>query len=211
MSGLIQSYSGKAVTPLFLRPEQVTFEDIPHALAQKVRFNGHLRELGYSVAQHCVIGAQEILPPGGRHAPALDIFRYKLAFLLHEVSEVYLPDVPAPIKRFLHVAIIRGGDSTYDTWADLETQHAQAFLDALGLPTLFPLLDSTEVKTTDRRMLVTEKRDLRMPELDPSITAQEAWQKEYPPFETKIERVWGPQEAKERFTELYRFYRAELG
>lgn len=231
MNGWMQSYSGLGVTPLLLRPEQVSFEDIPHALAQKVRFNGHLSTMGYSVAQHCAVGAEavELLPSlaGALKATtAVEVAqaraKVKLAFLLHEVSEVYLPDVPAPIKPFLKVHLpdemrVEGGQGVVlvrpgeVSWSALEDVHARVMFGALGLTSLLPLLECDEVKVMDKRMLVTEKRDLRLhAELHPEVVAQEQRYGRYEPLSTPIDRVWGPQEAKERFTALYQQLRAEL-
>lgn len=202
MSGLILSYSGKAVSPLNLQPEQVSFEDIPHTLAQKVRFNGHLQQMGYSVAQHCVLGAEAL----SHDVPNM------MAFLLHEVSEVYLPDVPTPIKGSLFIVPPPPDSPKWLRWSTLEDQHAEVMFGALGLSHLLPLIHGSVVKTMDKRMLTTEKRDLRLHgEFDPHIVEQEKWQIEYPPFDTfKIDQCWAPFFAKERFTALYWKLRTEL-
>ncbi len=182
----IQSFSSKVVTPRDLRPDQVTFEDIAHALAQKVRFNGQLAALGYSVAQHCVMGAEQIAGP------------FKLAFLLHEVSEVYLPDVPTPIKSFLSVDI--GGleglsDKCLVSWAKLEEIHADVIFAALGLRSIRPLIDAPEVRLMDLRMLMTEKRDMASPEPQP-------WGIDVEPLGIQI-RPWSATESERRFIESY--------
>jgi hypothetical protein len=200
----IQSYSGREVHPLDLRPEQVTFEDIPHALAQKVRFNGHLREMGYSVAQHCVLGAEQIVPASDRYLPTEeDARKLRLAFLLHECGEVFCPDVPAPIKPHLRVQYNPGsGDSgrMLKTWSELEDEHTRVILQALGLSELLPLIDSKEVHEMDVRMLMTEKRDLMGP--GPGLRKWSTANVE--PLPIKIDRCWGPEEAKAAFTRMYR-------
>lgn len=218
MNGFIQSFTGNAVTPLHLEPAQVRLEDIAHSLAQKTRFNGHLREF-YSVAQHCVLGAQNIAR--NADSDARELIRVKLAFLLHEASEVYLPDVPAPIKPFLYVAYVSDVIGTKEglakvtttkAWKDLEDEHAEAVFGALGLSGILPLLDCPEVKAMDRSMLQTEKRDLRsVPETDPRVIEQERlrYSGEVVPS-LKIDRCWAPPEAEERFTELYHTYRSIL-
>lgn len=177
-----QSFSGKVVTPLALKVEQVSFGDIAHALAQKVRFSGQLREPGYSVAQHCVVGAEQIAGP------------FALAFLLHEVSEVYLPDIPAPIKPML---TLMTGDLGAMTWSDLEAQHADVIFEALGLSSLRPLIDSPEVHKMDLQMLMTEKRDLMGPEPEP-------WGIDVEPLEYKIAGCWDYQAANDLFTNTFR-------
>lgn len=149
----IQSFSGKVVEPGALKAEQVSRVDIGHALALKNRFSGHTRE-PYSVAQHCVVGSRMLDP------------KFKLPFLLHEVSEVYLPDIPTPIKRMTSV-LLPGCSETSMSWNDLEKQHADVIFNALGLSDIRALIDSDEVHEADLRMLMTEKRDLLGPEPAP--------------------------------------------
>lgn len=215
----LQSFSGKGVTPLNLRPEQVTFADIPHALSQKVRFNGHLSVLGYSVAQHCALGAELIGGPAlkGSGHYTKEQLELKLAFLLHEVSEVYLPDVPAPIKPTLSVqyvsdlSIAGAGICVKKSWVELEDQHAEVMFEALGLTHLVGLLHSPVVKQMDRAMLITEKRDLRGPDAQEVIVQEKERYGGEPVPNFKITRVWGAIEAKHEFTMLYEHLRKELG
>ncbi len=174
-----QSYSDRKVEPLLLTPDMVTLEDIAQALSLKCRFNGHVPAL-YSVAQHCVIGARLISPA------------FALPFLLHEVSEVYLPDIPAPVKPSVHVAAPGGAIP----WTDLEKIHARVVFEALGLSSLLPLIYSPEVKTMDLAMLAAEKRDLKGPEPEP-------WGLTVPAVEERI-YIWDPRAAKANF--LARFY-----
>lgn len=186
MSNWIQSYSGLVVEPALLRPDQVRYEDIPHTLAQKVRFNGHLHKMGFSVAQHCVMGAEQIAN------------KFKLAFLLHELSEVYLPDIPTPIKRKTWFDPSTDGKSVHPfiRWSELEGQHTRVILAALDLAHLYDLLDLPEVKLMDARMLMTEKRDLGGPE-------PKAWGVTAKPLKMRITRCWPAAEAKRKFHKMY--------
>lgn len=163
----IQSLSGKPVYPLKLTADSVSLRDIPVALSRRKRFSGQTKEFltdvigdvfgseGYSVAQHCVIGSELIDPA------------FALAFLLHEVSEVYLPDIPNPIKPHLHVDCPGIGGAAQMTWHNLEADHADVIMSALGLLSLRPLLDSPEVKAMDLAMLAAEKEHLMGPEPQP--------------------------------------------
>ncbi len=180
-SGWIQSYAGKVVTPAELQVSQVSFGDIPHALAQKVRFTGHLRDMGYSVAQHCCIGSDQILGP------------FKAAFLLHEVSECYLPDIASPLKPLLSVDLPNGKQVN---WEDLEEQHAKVIFEALGHSSLLPLIYSSEVKRMDLQMLMTEKRDFMGPE-------PEAWNIDATPLDITLGEIWSPARAKQEFITRY--------
>ena len=182
----IQSYSGKGVTPLDLSVEQVSLPDISHALAQKVRFTWHLREMGYSVAQHCAMGACEC-PTAVQ----------KLAFLLHEVSEVYLPDVATPLKR--HIKVRVSGSRRLISWRELEARHADVVFAALGLSEIRPLIDSEEAREIDLRMLMTERRDLMGVSPAP-------WGIATRPFQWRIHRVWAPAYAEHDFNALYDLY-----
>lgn len=147
----IQTLENRKLEPLEIKAEQVgSIKEIAHALAHKFRFSGHT-EKPYSVAEHCVRGTN-LLPPA-----------FAGAFLLHELSEVYLPDIPAPVKPHLEV-LVSGGTIS---WENLEREHTHVMLQALGLASLEPLIYSPEVKRMDLAMLAAEKRDLVGPEPEP--------------------------------------------
>lgn len=141
----IQSLEGRQVFPRSLQVDQVgSINELAHALAGKNRFTCQTRQR-YSVAQHCVIGSH-LLPSA-----------FAGAFLLHELSEVYLPDIAGPLKPFVRVQLSEGG---LVSWEELERQHTTTILKALGLSSLEPLVYSPEVKRVDLEMLAAEKRDL---------------------------------------------------
>lgn len=79
----IQVYSGGRFWPLDPRPEEITLDDIAHALSHQCRFSGHT-EFHYSVAQHSVLVSDYCDEP--------------LAGLMHDSSEAFLVDIPRPIK-----------------------------------------------------------------------------------------------------------------
>jgi hypothetical protein len=187
-----QSYSGKVVTPYDLRPEQVTFDDIGHALAQKIRFNGQCTVMGYTVAQHCVLGAIEI----AKQKKSADL---AMAFMLHELGEVYLPDVPTPIKALLSVHL----GIELVPWGKLEELHAAVILKAIGLPEMLPVLDDPVIHDTDTRMLMTEKRDLLGPEPQP-------WGFTELPYPTKIIDIWEPPWAEDCWNTWFRTFKSRL-
>lgn len=85
MEGWIQTYTGRRVWPLKLTPDQISLDDIAHALSMKVRFTGHCTEF-YSIAEHSVHVAKMV--------------RTKEA-LMHDAAEYILPDVARPIKHML--------------------------------------------------------------------------------------------------------------
>ncbi len=176
----IQSLSGKVLEPLALTREMVgPIEEIAHSLAGEFRFTRQTA-LRYSVAEHCVRGSR-LLPPA-----------FAGAFLLHECSEVYLPDIAGPLKPSLIVMLEGGGVA----WTELERRHTRVILDALGLSSIEPLIYSPEIKRMDLAMLAAEKRDLCGPE-------PEDWGLPYEPTGPAI-KPWSPEVAESEF--LTRFH-----
>lgn len=91
--GAIDTHTGRTVTPLSADPEDVSLEDIAHALSNQSRFAGHA-DAPYSVARHAVHVSREVEARGGSRAA----IRWGL---LHDATEAYLADVPAPVKSSL--------------------------------------------------------------------------------------------------------------
>lgn len=89
--------SGKAVDLVNPIVESIDIEnDIAPALALAKRFSTHAGDpaLGYSVAQHCALGADAMLDETGDPAAAL-------AFLLHDAHEAYIGDIGTPTAKAL--------------------------------------------------------------------------------------------------------------
>lgn len=176
----IQTLSGKKLNPRFLEQEMVgSIEEIAHALAGEFRFTRQTQRR-YTVAEHCTRGSRLIAP------------EYAGAFLLHELSEVYLPDIASPLKPYLCVDL---GDD-FISWSALERHHTGVILDALELSHLEPLIYSDTVKQMDLAMLGAEKRCLLGPE-------PESWGLEFPPLPIQI-TPWSPDHAANEF--LFRFH-----
>lgn len=130
----LQTFTGKAFFPQDPQPQEITIEDIAHALSHQCRFGGHTREF-YSVAQHSVLVA--------RNVPVQDA----LWGLLHDASEAYLVDLPTPIKR---------GSSLGDEYRKIECDLMKIICNKFGLPNEMP----ESVDRADKIVLVTEVRDL---------------------------------------------------
>ncbi len=81
----IRTVSGKYINVFDPDPDDITIEDIAHALGNQCRFGGHLPEF-YSVAQHSILCYNLATKP------------HELAALMHDASEAYLLDMPKPIK-----------------------------------------------------------------------------------------------------------------
>jgi hypothetical protein len=78
--------------PFAPRPGELSIRSIARGLATEVRYAGQTRR-PYCVAEHSVIVSLYVAPPHARQA------------LLHDGSEAFLGDVPAPIK---HAPCMRG-------------------------------------------------------------------------------------------------------
>lgn len=88
MNPWVQTHSGKKFHFLEPHHDEIDIEDIAHALSHQCRFNGHVERF-YSVAEHCY------------HMCLCFSKKEGLAALLHDASEAYISDIPAPLKRFL--------------------------------------------------------------------------------------------------------------
>lgn len=92
MASKIVTFSGLAVDPLCLYPQQIRLVDIAHSLSNLCRFTGHCRSF-YSVAQHCLHVVDFLCKKGVSSRNTL------LWGLLHDASEAYLADVSRPVKQ----------------------------------------------------------------------------------------------------------------
>lgn len=154
----LQTTSGRAFDLLHPDWREVDFTvDIPEALARIARFTGHVSSGPYSVAQHCVIGADAVFrETGDRKAAA--------AFLLHDAHEAYLGDIATPIAKALCAPAQDytpgGGNAVAFAIKSLKLRIDEAIADAAGLG--WDVLSAHEklVKAFDKRMLDLERRHL---------------------------------------------------
>lgn len=140
---------------------EITIEDIATALSKQVRFCGNVDE-PYSTAQHSVEGSYRC--------------DKALKFLLHDASEAWTNDCPTPLKNLLG-----------DAWRTIEDRLQLAVYQKFGVDTE---LRDPVIKTTDRRMLFTERRDFQ------SHGADWGWAIE--PYPERLE-CWPWQTARDRF------------
>lgn len=168
----IETISGRMFWPLTPDADDVRAADIAHALSLKCRFGGHIRD-HYSVAQHSVLVSM--------HVPPYD----RLAGLLHDAAEAYLPDIQTPIKP----SIVG--------FAEIEERLMAVICSRYAVP--FPL--SPYVHDADKRALLTEKRDI--------VKSPRPWPidaLDLKPFDQRIE-PWPAAYAEARFLDRF----AELG
>jgi len=129
----ITTFSGIQFWPLLPNPDHIRVDDIAHALSHQCRFAGHVR-LFYSVAEHSVRVSQLCRPEDA------------LWGLLHDASEAFLCDIPAPLKELPQFEAYRAAERI------LQGAIAQRF----G----FPAEQPRSVTEADRKMLEIELRDL---------------------------------------------------
>jgi len=152
-----QTASRRAFDLVDPRPELVDFNvDIPEQLARIARFTGAIRGGAYSVAQHCVLGADLAFDQTHNE-------EFAAAFLLHDAHEAYLGDLATPAAQALAaVAFDQTGDGTPVSGAirELKRRLDAAIHARAGIR--FPLSPhvSQFIKEWDRRMLVTERNHL---------------------------------------------------
>ena len=117
-------------------------KDIAHSLSLTNRYRGHT-SVPYSVAEHCVRVSREC-----HNDP--------LAGLLHDAAEAYIGDISSPQKTELGWMI--GG--VFHPF-DVKERNVLHFLGKqLQIPGLEDRTDTAEVHDIDRRMFLTEVRDL---------------------------------------------------
>ena len=91
--GVMNTYTGKKMNPMNMTEEDISIEDIAHALSLLCRGGGHLKYF-YSVGQHSINCMKEAGARGWSK-------RVQLACLLHDASEAYIADIIRPVKVHL--------------------------------------------------------------------------------------------------------------
>lgn len=133
------TYTGNRVDLLDPSPQQISIEDIAHALAYLPRFTGHTSEF-YSVAQHCVL-VSRLCPP-----------ELRLKGLLHDAHEAYISDWSTPLKQALAVLCPAG----MVAFRQMEGR----LVDAIGEAFAVDLTHDRTVKHFDRVALRVEAETL---------------------------------------------------
>jgi hypothetical protein len=175
MTDYFRTHTGRHVHPLNPKTDEISIFDIARSLSQLCRFLGHTTAF-YSVAQHSVLVS--------RLVPQEDA----LWGLLHDASEAYLADLPAPIKR----------DAQMTTYRIAEGRLMITICQRYNLPPEMP----RSVMVADKALLATEFRDVTsMNDLN--------WIKDecgVPPIADLHIEPWLPKQAEtgflDRFTEL---------
>jgi hypothetical protein len=132
--GQIVTFSGRTINPLDPDPDDISIDDIAHALANACRFTGHTK-VPYSVAQHSYLVHTKV--------PDED----KLWACLHDAPEAYLGDLAAPIKN--------SKSPLAEAYLRAEEVLMEAVCEHFNLPLSMP----ESVKEADQLLLRSEIRD----------------------------------------------------
>lgn len=144
----MQTYNGRRFELLAPRAEDVDPEELAWALARIPRFLGHTRgKLSYSVAEHSIYVAAEVVDSGTPTEP-----RLVLAALLHDAHEAYMGDITSPVKAALR-ELGAGG-----ALAELQRRIDAAVAARFGFPV--EQFADPRIKAADLLLLAAEKRDL---------------------------------------------------
>ena len=183
----IQTYTGGRFDLDDPQPEQVSIEDIAHALSLICRYTGHVR-VPYSVASHCIL-VSRILEDAG-HSPET-----VYAGLLHDSQEAYIQDISSPLKGMLH------------DYKAIEANVSEAVYEALELDGA--LVDWEAVKWADLCALFIERRDLMREATEKWADEEFAEQIENVPFVARGDLYW--RDVKAGYLARYRELRREVG
>lgn len=169
--GGIMVRTGRMVDPSAMTGDDVTIEDIAHALACSNRFGGHVSQ-PYSVAQHSVLVAK-VLPD-----------ELKLRGLLHDGHEAYVVDLPRPLKAHL------------PDYRKMEAKAEQAVHDHFRLGPD----PAGAVRVADCRLLTTEARHFGLswwswysaefPPFEGLLTRVWGWKEAKRRFLNEFDRLW---------------------
>lgn len=127
--------SGQVLNLDFIKPENVSIEDIAHSLSFQCRFNGHTARF-YSVAEHSLVLRDLV-----REESGIQNLNRRMAAMLHDAAECYLGDITKPAKERLFI-----GEA-------VEEQILRVIFEAFGVP--FSSFDE-ELKAMDSDLCIVE-------------------------------------------------------
>lgn len=181
-----QTFSGTQFYLTDPHPDDVSIEDIAHALGSVGRFGGHTRQF-YSVGQHSVHCCDLV----AEWHP--DNYLLQLYTLLHDASEAYLGDVVRPLKYAM------------PNYRQFESRMMDVIYQGLKLAPPLPDEEAI-VKCADDILLMTERRDLINHRNIP-------WSVEVRDIEPHKDEIqpWTPVAAEVRFNQRYLYLRARVG
>lgn len=129
------THSGQVLDLNFIKPENVSIEDIAHSLSFQCRFNGHTNRF-YSVAEHSLVLHDLV-----REESGIQNLNRRMAAILHDAAECYLGDITKPVRNSLYIV------------ESIEDQILENIFKAFGVP--FSSLDE-ELKAMDNDLCIVE-------------------------------------------------------
>jgi 5'-nucleotidase len=176
IGGWVLTFTKRKFWPLDPRPGDYCIEDIAHSLARICRFGGHVQCEHYSVAQHCVLISEQFTEPFKRYVA-----------LMHDAAEAYPPgDILRPLKK--------SDDPGVAYLLRIQDNIERVLRNQFCIPEQ----DMDYVKHMDKRMLVTESRDVRGGWHPDEIFQPPEWT----PLPATIV-PWRPELAEEQFMATY--------
>lgn len=172
----VQTFTGGKFYFDAVEENAIVPEDLAHAASLMCRFNGHVRE-HYSVGQHELYASLLVRPD------------LALAALVHDSSETFVPDIASPLKAWLRMSPGWRVANRQRSILVLEKQIEAHIHSALGI--VLTEADRDEIKAVDRRLAVTERRDLM-----PPVDSGDCWWSDEPyPFHIEPRDPWSIEEA----------------
>lgn len=176
------------------RPEIVCFLEMGNVLSKIARFDGRNPGPAYSVAQHCVMGAQAVMNEGGSLGDAA-------LFLLHDGHEYIVGDQSRPSQKLYSSVCIDlyGEERMIDAVAACKAAWDEAIYFAAGLPgpEAWTKKQAALIKTMDNRMCRVEAIALFG-----HHAADQLFPKTKPPNLSSAIKPWAPMNAEEEFRKL---------
>lgn len=129
------THSGQVLNLDFIKPENVSIEDIAHSLSFQCRFNGHTKRF-YSVAEHSLVLRDLVQEESG-----IQNLNRRMAAMLHDAAECYLGDITKPVREHLLIS------------SSHEDQILRTIFDSFGVP--FSSFDE-ELKAMDSDLCIVE-------------------------------------------------------
>lgn len=192
---------GSVMNLAALEPADIDFTAMAAGLSKLARYNAACRCEAYSVAQHCVMGADALMRETGDAVLA----GY---FLLHDGHEYLIGDITRPVARLLdHVYAAeqrrrfqgRGGVLSVQTAIELiKATFDRVIHHAAALPSLQSMpIYARQVREMDERMLRAEGLALFGPKAAEHLPAENL----PPPKLTGAIRPWGAMKAELAFVD----------
>lgn len=136
----IETFSGRYVDVSNPSADDITLDDVAHALSNICRYGGHCKSF-YSVAEHAVFVSKRLERKG-------EPLAIQLMGLHHDDAEAFLSDIPRPMKPLLG-----------ETYKQMTEAMDAAIIEGLGLYRGVPF-DAHAIKTADNWSLFVEARHL---------------------------------------------------